>query len=130
MIDTLVVSFYQFVGIDNIDGLVASIKEKCLQEQVKGSIILSNEGLNGTISGPNEHCIEYMKHVHSDERFVNLEFKIDDPSNPENCFSNSGLYLEKQYIFLGFTFFVNSYHLKFNKNAKPYLHIFGHGESF
>ena len=49
----------------------------CVQNNIRGRIIISDEGLNGTISGLAEDCDTYMAYVKADPRFAKTEFKID-----------------------------------------------------
>ena len=49
----------------------------CLENNLKGRIIVANEGLNGTVSGLEEDCARYMAYVKNDERFAHTDFKID-----------------------------------------------------
>lgn len=49
----------------------------CVENNIRGRIIISSEGLNGTVSGLKEDGIKYMEYVKSDPRFAKTEFKID-----------------------------------------------------
>lgn len=49
----------------------------CVEHNLRGRIIISSEGLNGTVSGLKEDCDKYMEYVKSDPRFAKTEFKID-----------------------------------------------------
>jgi UPF0176 protein len=49
----------------------------CVENNIRGRIIISAEGLNGTVSGLKEDCEKYMAYIKSDPRFAKTEFKID-----------------------------------------------------
>jgi len=49
----------------------------CVENNIRGRIIISDEGLNGTVSGLVQDCEKYMAYVHADQRFTKTEFKID-----------------------------------------------------
>ncbi|WP_114748174.1 oxygen-dependent tRNA uridine(34) hydroxylase TrhO [Pleomorphovibrio marinus] len=49
----------------------------CIQNNIRGRIIISGEGLNGTVSGLKADCEKYMEYVQGDPRFADTEFKID-----------------------------------------------------
>jgi UPF0176 protein len=49
----------------------------CLENNIKGRIIVAPEGLNGTVSGSVEDCQKYMDHIKADPRFAKTDFKID-----------------------------------------------------
>jgi UPF0176 protein len=49
----------------------------CIENNIKGRIIVAQEGLNGTVSGLKEDCEKYMEKVLSDPRFAHTEFKVE-----------------------------------------------------
>ena len=49
----------------------------CVENKLRGRIIISPEGLNGTISGLKQDCERYMAYVKSDARFCYTEFKVE-----------------------------------------------------
>lgn len=54
----------------------------CKSLNLVGRIIVADEGLNGTVSGSQESCSEYMKTLHLDPRFSHTDFKVDDVLEP------------------------------------------------
>jgi len=73
----------------------------CLENNLKGRIIIASEGLNGTVSGLKEDCQKYMDHVKSDPRFDSLEFKIDDLDS--NAFKKLNVRVKPEIVFSGFS---------------------------
>ena len=49
----------------------------CLEHNLRGRVIISPEGLNGTVSGKKADCEAYMKYVNADVRFAKTEFKVE-----------------------------------------------------
>ena len=49
----------------------------CLEHNLRGRIIISPEGLNGTVSGKKTDCEAYMDYVRADARFADTEFKVE-----------------------------------------------------
>ena len=49
----------------------------CIENNLRGRIIIAPEGLNGTVSGLKEDCERYMAHVKADPRFADTEFKVE-----------------------------------------------------
>lgn len=49
----------------------------CIDLQLKGRIIISGEGINGTVSGLRADCEKYMNVLQSDPRFRHIEFKVE-----------------------------------------------------
>ena len=54
----LTIAFYQFVSLENIDQLQAFILKFCQKNNIKGTILLASEGINGTISGMKKNIHE------------------------------------------------------------------------
>ena len=73
-----VLLYYYYTFIDNKEQYLEKHKDFCAEIDVKGRIIISSEGLNGTISGSKENCKKYMDFIREDNRFKNIQFKIDD----------------------------------------------------
>ena len=73
-----VLLYYKYVDIDNPEEFRDAHKKYCDELGLKGRILVSHEGLNGTVSGTVEQTNEYMDHLHADERFKDMPFKIDE----------------------------------------------------
>ncbi len=73
-----VLLYYQFVHIDNPNVFADEHRIFCESLGVKGRILVSPEGLNGTISGPVDACDEYRRVVSSDPRFASMVYKVDE----------------------------------------------------
>ena len=50
----------------------------CLQNNLKGRVIVASEGLNGTVSGLKADCEKYMSDLLKDSRFKSTEFKVEE----------------------------------------------------
>jgi UPF0176 protein len=50
----------------------------CLENRIKGRIIVAHEGLNGTVSGRTEDCERYMADLKADPRFAHTDFKVEE----------------------------------------------------
>ena len=46
-----VIAFYQFINLDNLEKLAQQLKRFCISNKIRGSIILAEEGVNGTLAG-------------------------------------------------------------------------------
>lgn len=69
--------YYCYATIDNAEQFRQEHHLFCLENNLRGRIIVSDEGLNGTVSGLKEDCERYMEHLHQDERFADTEFKVE-----------------------------------------------------
>ncbi|MDQ0483035.1 oxygen-dependent tRNA uridine(34) hydroxylase TrhO [Guptibacillus hwajinpoensis] len=76
--DYRVLLFYKYVQIDQAEEYVEEHLAFCKDNNLKGRILISEEGINGTLSGTIEDTQKYMDMMHADERFADMFFKIDE----------------------------------------------------
>mgnify|MGYP001800238134 CR=1 FL=1 len=74
--------YYCYSKIDNPEEFRESHHKLCLDLDLRGRIIVAEEGLNGTVSGTKEACEKYMEAVTQDPRFAKTEFKVDVTDTP------------------------------------------------
>ena len=70
--------FYCYTKINDPKEFRESHHSFCIENNIKGRIIVSHEGINGTISGKINDCKEYMNNLKKNKLFKNLEFKVDN----------------------------------------------------
>lgn len=75
--DYQILLYYCYAKIENPEEYREEHHLFCVENNMRGRIIVSDEGLNGTVSGLVEDCQKYMEYIHADPRFVKTEFKID-----------------------------------------------------
>ncbi len=75
--DYSILLYYCYADIQDAEAYREEHHLKCLDLNLRGRIIISPEGLNGTVSGTKEECEAYMEYVKSDERFGDTEFKVE-----------------------------------------------------
>lgn len=73
-----VLLYYKFVPIHGYALFAQHHLHLCWTLGLKGRILISPEGINGTISGTVEETDHYMATIKKDERFSDLWFKIDE----------------------------------------------------
>ncbi|MGA9289962.1 MAG: rhodanese-related sulfurtransferase [Anaerobacillus sp.] len=73
-----VLLFYKYVQIENPEEYVEEHLNFCKENNLKGRILIAEEGINGTLSGTIEDTEKYIEMMHADERFADLFFKIDE----------------------------------------------------
>jgi UPF0176 protein len=78
MKEYLILLYYCYTHIEDPDDFRFKHHLFCIENNLKGRIIIAREGLNGTLSGLRKDCEKYMQHVKEDARFANLEFKIEE----------------------------------------------------
>ncbi len=70
-----VVTFYKFVSLADLETRRESLLKYCQDQQIKGTILLAKEGINGTIAGSRKAIDEIVAYLQSDRDLANLEFK-------------------------------------------------------
>ncbi|GAB5535098.1 MAG: rhodanese-related sulfurtransferase [Rubricoccaceae bacterium] len=71
----LVAAFYRFVSLPDFADLREPLRAVCETGDVKGTILLAAEGINGTIAGPEVGVRAVLAHLRSDPRLAELEAK-------------------------------------------------------
>ena len=71
----LVVTFYHFVRLDDVETLRNSLLEICSDNCLIGTILIAEEGLNATIAGKRNGIDNLLSYLASDNRFINLVYK-------------------------------------------------------
>jgi UPF0176 protein len=92
-------AFYKFVEIADPAQLRPSLLAACSARQIKGSILLAHEGINGTISGEASSLGAFFAWLRQDPRFAGLETK-ESPSK-EHPFNRLKVRLKREMVTLG-----------------------------
>ena len=71
----LVAALYKFVHLDNYAELRAALLAFCEENQVCGTLLLAEEGINGTIAGPEQGIRNVLAYLRKDPRLSTLEHK-------------------------------------------------------
>lgn len=115
-LDYEVLLYYQYVNIEDPESFKDEHLKFCKDLGLKGRILVSTEGLNGTVSGTKEQTKEYMTYLHSDPRFANMPFKIDEAV--EHAFEKMHVRVKKELVNLSLEQDVNPLELTGN-HLKP-----------
>ena len=75
MSELLVATFYKFTKIEDLIALQESIERCCIENEVKGIVLLATEGINSTISGPRNGVLAVLEFLRKDPRFDGLTWK-------------------------------------------------------
>lgn len=94
-----VLLYYKYVPIENAEAYAAEHLAFCQSIGLKGRILIAKEGINGTVSGDYETTQKYMDWVHSDERFADLWFKVDEDN--QEPFKKMFVRHKKEIVHLG-----------------------------
>ena len=75
MAEFLTAALYKFVDLPDFASLKEPLVACCERHDVKGTILLAAEGINGTIAGPREGVHAVLQLLRSDVRFADLTHK-------------------------------------------------------
>lgn len=94
--DYQVLLYYLYTHIQNPEQFRDEHLEFCNKIGVLGRILVSEEGINGTISGTKEQAQQYITNLENDERFKGITFKIDDAT--EHAFNKLSVKVKKELV--------------------------------
>jgi UPF0176 protein len=69
------IAAYKFVSLDNLEEMRPQYQALCNELGLKGTVLLTPEGINMFVSGPREAIDQYLAWVRSDARLADLEVK-------------------------------------------------------
>ena len=99
----LTIAFYHFVSLENIKQFQPFIQKFCQKNNIKGTILLASEGINGTISGQDISIHNFLRFIRDDsffnDNFKNLEHK--ESWAEKNPFYRMKVRLKKEIVALG-----------------------------
>jgi UPF0176 protein len=96
---SLVAAFYKFVAMPDYRAIRESLQQNCETLGLLGSILLAEEGINGTISGPEANVRRLFDELRADERFRDLHYK--ESWADEQPFYRMKVRLKKEIVSLG-----------------------------
>ncbi|MGM7448472.1 rhodanese-related sulfurtransferase [Idiomarina sp. ST20R2A10] len=92
-------ALYKFVELNDYKELREPLYQTLIANDVKGTLLLAREGINGTICGTREAIDNVLNYLRSDERFADIEHK-ESPSD-EQAFYRTKVKLKKEIVTLG-----------------------------
>ncbi|MBM7706245.1 UPF0176 protein [Chryseomicrobium aureum] len=94
-----VLLYYKYVAIEDPETFAAEHLAACKEIGLKGRILVSHEGINGTCSGTIEQTDAYMDMMNNDERFKDIMWKMDDAD--EHAFKKMHVRAKNEIVHLG-----------------------------
>ncbi len=70
-----IAAFYEFIRLDDHASLREPLVAACMENDIRGTILLASEGINGTIAGPKDGVSAVLSHIRRDPRLANLAAK-------------------------------------------------------
>lgn len=90
---------YKFVVLDDRDVLRQPFKAQCDELGLKGTILLSYEGINIFVAGPEQSIATFRAYLSNDERFVDIDFK--ESYSEHQPFNRMNVRLKNEIISVG-----------------------------
>ena len=97
--EILVATLYKFVEINDLLSLQDNLYNICEENNIMGTILIADEGINGTISGKHNEIKETISSLTSDDRFSNIEIKYS--STDKQPFHRMKVRLKKEIVTIG-----------------------------
>jgi UPF0176 protein len=95
----VVAAFYKFVALPDFREIRQPMREYCQEQGVKGSILLADEGINGTIAGERHAIDAVLAYLRSDARLSDLLHK--ESYCDEQPFGKMKVRLKREIVKLG-----------------------------
>ena len=99
MSNVVVCAMYKFVTLEDYQELRQPILNVMLENNVRGTLLLANEGINGTVASSREGIDSLLKYLKSDPRLATLDYK--ESYHEDMPFYRSKVKLKKEIVTLG-----------------------------
>jgi UPF0176 protein len=67
---------YKFIPLDELPTLRTNLLNVCQSLALKGTLLLSNEGINIFLAGTVNNISAFKSHLHTDTRFADITFRV------------------------------------------------------
>jgi len=95
----LLAAMYKFVRLPDYEALRPIYKQRMLDADIRGTILLAEEGINGTISGTPEAVHAFLDYLREDPRLADIEHK--ESFFDRHPFARTKVRLKKEIISMG-----------------------------
>ena len=95
----VVCAMYKFVTLDNFEALRQPLLDTMLALDVKGTLLLANEGINGTVAGTRAGIDGLLDYLRKDERLADIGYK--ESYDNEQPFYRTKVKLKKEIVTMG-----------------------------
>ncbi|PHS62356.1 MAG: hypothetical protein COB09_14845 [Thalassobium sp.] len=95
----VVCAMYKFATLDNFEELRQPLLDEMLRLDVKGTLLLAAEGINGTVAGSREGIDALLDYLRRDERLKDIDHK--ESYDDDMPFYRTKVKLKKEIVTLG-----------------------------
>ena len=99
MSNIVVAALYRFISLPDFQNLQKPLLDFMLQREIRGTLLLAPEGINGTVAGSENHISELIAFLRADDRLSDLDAKFSYCS--ELPFYRSRVKLKKEIVTMG-----------------------------
>ena len=99
MSQIVVCAMYKFVTLEDYEAMRQPLLDTMIKNNVKGTLLLANEGINGTVAGSREGVDALLAYLKSDSRLADIDYK--ESYHQEMPFYRSKVKLKKEIVTLG-----------------------------
>ncbi len=99
MSDIIVSALYRFVAVDNPAALRLALLDVMLEHEIRGTLLVAREGLNGTVAGSRTAIDALLAWLRRDPRFADLDCKESITDTPP--FGRTKVKLKKEIVTMG-----------------------------
>ena len=92
-------ALYKFTRLDDFEEIQDPLKLFLDSLNIRGTLLLAREGVNGTIAGDNDSIMKFLDYLQKDKRLVGLEYKFSYSEKPP--FKRLKVKLKKEIVTLG-----------------------------
>ena len=96
---TQVAALYRFVRLEDYENLRGPLLAFCEARGIRGTLLLAEEGINGTIAGTAQAISEVLEYLKKDDRLADLECKFS--YNTDRPFLRMKVKLKKEIVTMG-----------------------------
>ena len=94
-----VCALYKFVTLDDYEKMRNSVHDKLVEHSIRGTLLLAQEGINGTISGSSQSIEDFLLWLRSDSRLEQLDYKLS--YHEKQPFNRVKVKLKKEIVTMG-----------------------------
>lgn len=94
-----VCAMYRFVSLPDYEQIKEPLLAVMLENDVKGTLLLASEGINGTVSGTQESIDALLDWIKKDERLADIDYKCS--YDDEQPFYRTKVKLKKEIVTMG-----------------------------
>ncbi|WP_295802677.1 rhodanese-related sulfurtransferase [uncultured Microbulbifer sp.] len=95
----VVCALYKFVSLDDFESLREPLLNVLLENEVRGTLLLAGEGINGTVAGSRAGIDGLLAYLKSDSRLADLDYK--ESTTERMPFLRSKVKLKREIVTMG-----------------------------